>query len=287
MIGPDRPVPACEQGYGLIAAVAAIAVFGALALSVVTATRVSIAAGAGEMARARADAAADAGLAIAEHGVVTGNDQFLALVHGRAREIEFDGSRITVHVVDERGKIPLGHVEADTTARMLEQAGLSGENLTIASDSLQDWLDDDDQPRSAGAESAWYARQGYGPRNGGPLTVDELARVRGFGPRLAERLRGYVTVDPDIQAFDPTYAQPGAIAAMTANGDLTPEAIQARREADGQQVALEIVKPGQFLNRPLTIIVDAQTPDGGHAHREVVIVVTGKPAQPYLIHAVR
>lgn len=276
-----------EQGYALVAAVAAIAVFGALALAIGTATRISIASGSGELARARAEAAADAGLAIAEHGLVAGDDAFLALVHGRDRKITFDGSEVTIRITDERGKIPLGHIEGATIARMFSQAGLEGEQLAIASDSLQDWLDDDDQARANGAETAYYAQFGIAPRNGTPLSVDELARVRGVGPRLANQLRPYVTVDRDVLSINPAFAQPRALAALEEGGDLAPAAIQRQREADGEQIAIQITKSKELLNHPLTIAVDADAPGGARAHHEAVIVVTGKASQPYLIHAVR
>lgn len=276
-----------EQGYALVAAVAAIAVFGALALAIGTATRISIASGSGEIARARAEAAAEAGLAIAEHGLVAGDEAFLALLRGREHTIAFDGSTVTVRITDERSKIPLGHIEAETISRMLNQAGLEGDELAIASDSLQDWLDDDDQPRANGAESAYYAQLGIAPRNGTPLSVDELARVRGIGPRLASRLRPYVTVDRDVLTLDPALAEPRALAALKDGGELAPGALQRDREAGGEQVAIEIIKRKDFVNRPLTIAVDADSPGGGHSHHEAVIVVTGNASKPYLIHAVQ
>ena len=279
---PGVALKAGEAGYALIAAVAVIAVFAALALAIGTATRISIASGAGDLARARADAAADAGLAIAEHDLAAGDEAMLALLHGRQREIEFAGSHLRVHVIDERGKIPLNHIEEDVITRMFQTAGLSGPELEIASDSLLDWLDDDDQPRPNGAESAYYAGQGIAPRNGGLASVDELARVRGVGPRLAERLRPYVTVDPSAQPFDPSYAQPQAVAAMSAGGDASADA-----GPGDEQVALDTTTLKDLINRPLTITVDADAPGGGHAHHEAVVVLTGKPDQPYLIHAVR
>ncbi len=276
-----------ERGYALIAAVAAIAVFATLALVVIMATRMSIATGSSELARARADAAADAGLAIAAHGLVAGEDVFLELVRGRAHQIEFQGSRITIRVADERGKIPINHLEDDTIIRMFRQAGLSDAQLAIASDSLADWIDGDDQPHANGAEAAWYAPLGIAPRNGGLLSIDELARVRGVGPALVARLRPYVTVDAGVKAIDPTYARPQALAAMNEGGDIAPDAIERQQDAANGGTALDTSTRKNFLNRPMTISVDADTPDGGHAHHEAVIVVTGDANKPYLLHAVR
>ncbi len=282
---PALPPAPGEQGYALIAAVAAIAVFGALALAITTATRISIAGGTGEQTRARADAAADAGVAIALQGLVSGDNETLALIGGRSRRFEFAGSHVSIRITDERGKIPLNHIEDDTATQMLEQAGLSGERLAVARDSLLDWIDDDDQPRANGAEAAEYAPLGIAPRNGGLLSVDELARIRGFTPALVKQLRPYVTVDAGAQPFDPTHAQPQALAVMSWAGADSPEVIERQRELAGQRVALEIVRPNAIFGHPLTIAVDADAAGGGHAHHEVVVVVTGRPAQPYLIHS--
>ncbi len=276
-----------ERGYALIAAVAAIAVFGALALAIATATRISIAGGDGELARARADAAADAGLAIALQGLIEGDEDMLALVGGRRRRIDFAGARLTIRVTDERGKILLNHIEDDTVTQLLEQTGLSGDELAVARDSLLDWLDSDDLPRANGAETQYYARLGIAPRNGPLASIDELARIRGFTPRLIDQLRPYVTIDNDALPFDPGHAQPQALAVMSTAGGDWPEVIERQREMSGEQPALDAAQPKALLGRPLTIAIDADAPGGGHAHREVIAVITGRPLQPYVIHSVQ
>ena len=280
-----KTTTAGEQGYALIAAVAAIAVFGALALAIMTATRIGIARSDGEMARARADAAADAGVAIALQGLIGNDADMLALVGGRQRRIDFAGAHLTIGVTDERGKIPLNHIADDTVTGMLQQAGLSDDQVATARDSLLDWLDPDDLPRANGAENDYYAGLGIAARNGELASVDELARVRGFTPGLVDQLRPYVTVDNDAQPFDPTHAQPQAIAVMNAAGAGSPEAIERTREQAGEQTALDAYQPKTIIGHPLTIAVDADAGGGGHAHHEVVVVVTGNPGQPYVIHS--
>ena len=274
-----------ERGYGLVVAVAAMAVCALAALAIAEASRVTVIAGQGDYARARADAAADAGMAITLHHLAALDEAALQQIDGRPRTIEFDGARIVVCLVDERGKIALNHVEDDTIDRMLEQAGLTGAALTTARDGLLDWIDEDDQPRAQGAEAADYARFGIAPRNGNLLSIDELARVRGFSPALVDRLRGFVTVDPDAQPFDPAHAQPRALAAMKSDADISLEVIERERELAGQQVALAGGNPKDLLHRPIMIAVDADVA-GGHVHREEVVVITAKPDHPWEIHAV-
>ena len=210
----------------------------------------------------------------------------MAQIAGGERTLSFDNAALTIRIADERGKIPINHLEDDGVRRMLEQAGLSGPALDVASDSLLDWLDDDNQPRPHGAEAADYAPQGISPRNGGLLSLGELARVRGIGPVLARRLARYVTVDPDVLALDHDHARPEAVAAMTENGDLGPEAIERQRAVAGQRAALDSVSRKDLVAVPLSIAVDARTGDGGHAHVEGIVVLTGDDDRPYAFHAV-
>jgi general secretion pathway protein K len=273
-----------ERGYGLVTAVLAMAVAAMAALAIAQASRVAVAGGEGDLARARADAAADAGFAITLHHLAALDDTALQAIDGRPRVIDLDGARITVRMIDERGKIAINHAEDATLVRMLQQAGLAGDALATARDGLLDWIDDDDLARDHGAEAGDYARSGIAPRNAGLLSIDELARVRGFSPALVERLRDYVTVDPDVLAFDPAHAQPRALAAMKPEADLSPQVIEREREAAGEQVALAGGDPRDLLHRPVTIAVDADVP-GGHVHRTCVVVLTGKPDHPWDIHA--
>jgi len=55
-----------------------------------------------------------------------------------------------------------------------------------AADSILDWIDEDDEARTYGAESAYYMslEPPYAPKNGPLDTVEELLRVKGVTPQL-------------------------------------------------------------------------------------------------------
>lgn len=282
-----RGAPADERGYALVAAVVAIMLFAMIALALVARTRAGLETAAGEIARARAAAAADAGFAIALHGLVQRDEASLAALDGRARQIGFHEAAITIHLIDERGKVPLNQIEPPTLERLLRSAGLDGGDLEVARDSLLDWLDNDDDPRPDGAESAWYARQGITPRNGPLSSIDELARVRGFSPEVIARLRPLVTTEPDALPFAPDHAEPAAIAAMQQDdADATAQIDRAREQA-GQRTAIAFTDPHMALKRPITISVDARVPGGGHVHREGVVMIFDDEARPYEIRNLR
>lgn len=71
-------------------------------------------------------------------------------------------------------------------------------------DAILDWIDSDSTPRQQGAESDSYTtlKPGYAPRNGPPMTIEELLLVRGVTPRLlfgvdADRMYGSVVAGAD------------------------------------------------------------------------------------------
>jgi type II secretory pathway component PulK len=73
---------------------------------------------------------------------------------------------------------------ASSSARQLLMA-LPGMTEPVA-DAILDWLDEDDEAREYGAESAYYAtlEPPYAPKNGPLDTVEELLRVRGVTPEM-------------------------------------------------------------------------------------------------------
>lgn len=276
------PRGAGEQGYALVAAVAAIAVFAAMALAIISTTRISIAAAGGELAAARAHLAADDGVETVLHALALGEDPALALLDGGQMRLGVDGAQVVVRLADERGKIPLNFLDDATVERMLAGAGLDAAQVAIARDSLLDWIDDDDLARADGAEAPFYAPRGIEPRNASLRTIDELGAIRGFTPQLVARLRPYVTVEANTLPFDARHASPQALAAMD-NRDNSAETIERQREAAGQRTALGFTDKRTLVGRPITITADAVTPDGGHARRDLVVVMTGRLTYPWVI----
>jgi general secretion pathway protein K len=274
-----------ERGYALIAAVASIAVFAAIALAIISATRIDIVKGRGEISSVRARLAAEAGLAIALHGLMNRDLATLALLDGRSQELEFAGSQLAITLIDERGKVALNAIEASVIERMLTEAGLESAQMAIARDSLLDWQDADDEALPDGAEIPFYAKLGITPRNGNLQSIDELGTIRGFTPELVARLRPFVTVEGNAVPFSTRYAGPKALAAIgDSRGAVT--GIERQREIAGQRTAIGFTDQTPIIGRPITISVEATTPDRGRHHLEAIVEVTGKPAHPYVIRRI-
>lgn len=273
-----------KRGYALVAAVASIAVFAAMALAMLTATKAAVVTGIAEVGQARAAAAADAGIALALSGLVNDDPGARWTIDGTARTLDFAGARLSVRVEDERGKVPINLMSPDIAGRLLESFGLEGEGLRVARDSLLDWLDADDDRRPSGAEDAFYAPLGYRPRNGAMASVGELRRVRGFDAALVRRMMPILTVNFGRGNFEWNHATPQAIEIMMGN-DGTTELLDRKRELAGQRTAIDLTPSSELIAHPLMITSVAITPDGARAERRQVVELTGSAMRPYVVRS--
>jgi general secretion pathway protein K len=91
-------------------------------------------------------------------------------------------------------------------------------------DAIVDWVDADDAPEAAGAETLYYQslRPSYRPANAPLQTLREVRLIKGMTPEIVEKLLRYVTVYPQegeskinintadflvLQALDPRVTQ--------------------------------------------------------------------------------
>jgi general secretion pathway protein K len=274
-----------ERGSALVAVVASLLVFSLLALGLAHSMRGTVVSGSAEVEAARAGAAADAGLMLAVHNLVTRPPETRFPIDGRPVKARFGDADLDIRVIDERGRIPLNLIDEPEVVALLEALGLEGERLRVARDSFLDWRDDDDEARLDGAESDYYAAARVYPRNGPLLSVGELGRIRGFTPELVERMRPAVTVSFGSGSFDARFAHPLAIGVMLGGGTNSPAAIARARELEGQRTALALEVDVPLVGRPLTVDVVATLPTGARAQRRMVIELTGADTRPYVVRS--
>jgi len=69
---------------------------------------------------------------------------------------------------------------------------------------IADWIDEEETPRSGGAEADWYLsqKQPYRPRNKPLLTLEEAKRIKGVAA-IFDKIRPFVTVYGDQAAGSP------------------------------------------------------------------------------------
>lgn len=276
-------VPKSEAGYALVAAVAAILFFAIVALGVLALTQRAVVAGSAEVEAARASAAADAGMALALQGLLSAAPGDGFPIGDRHNPSRFDGADLDIVITDERGKVPVNLLDEKQLTALLEIVGLNGEPLAIARDSFLDWIDDDDAARADGAEVDYYRLKGLRPRNAGLLTLGELARIRGFTPTIAEKIRTVATTDFGNGGFDARFASPTAIRIMYPDGDAAVAEIVRARESQGQTTAFSFGDRPSLVGRPVTITVKATYASGTVAERSCVVELTGAARRPYVI----
>ena len=138
---------------------------------------------------------------------------------------------LTAQIEDERGKLNLNDLAAggDPNARKAKvlRAKRLFELLQINPDlvdAIVDWVDADDVPEAAGAETLYYQslRPPYRAANAPLQSVRDLKLIKGMTPDVVERLLRYVTVYPKegenkvnintadilvLQALDPRISQ--------------------------------------------------------------------------------
>ena len=275
-----------DEGYALVAAVASMGVFAAMALALLSATRMGIDDAAAERAALEASAAADAGFAMAMSKLLSDDPTERWSIDARVRRLVYDHAEIRVRIEDERGKVPIARLDEKLATRLLEEVGLTGDRLRIARDSLLDWTDDDDDARPFGAEAAYYQAAGIRPANGFLGSIEELRSIRGFDAETVERIKPLATAYTAMAGFDSKNANPRALAIMEeGGGEGGPAAIERAREAAGQRTAIAFADTTDLTRRPLTIVVEASLPDGARALRHTVVELTGDSDRPYFIRA--
>lgn len=109
-----------------------------------------------------------------------------------------------------------------TYRKLLRALGVPGEQAVQLADSLADWLDHDDSPRPAGAESAYYLalQPAYPPAGRALDQLSNLLRIKGYSPALIERLAPYVCVLPSQQPVNVNTAPPEVLHAIQPGLDL-------------------------------------------------------------------
>lgn len=271
-----------EGGYAMIAAVAAVAVFGYLSLAALKDGRSAVVAAGAAASQARLAADADAGVALAIHNLGLSDPTRRWSLVAPPRMLDFDGARLTIAIEDENGKAPINFLRADQLHRLFALGGADSRQVDGLTEALLDLRGDPRGPEGGGgAGFPRIDRRLDGQR--GPLTsVAELTLLPGMTPALYARLAPAVTVHAVTLSFDPRTAPPLALAVMAPDLTNAPRGIDQTRARAGETPALAGLPPVVLAGRTVTVRVDA---DAGSAHlrRTAVVEFTGAAQRPYIM----
>lgn len=200
---------ACHEGSALMLMVWALLLMSVTVMGVVEYIRYSAEEAKLGAAEFYALHLAESGLAVGLHPEARRGDKVLKQKIGSDSGfdvvINYEGARIPINfVTDDRLR--------EAVYQLFIRWGLNSDEAGVASESLADWVDRDDDVRANGAESAFYQEQGIEdmPRQGGFVDVDEMLLVRGMG--VVDRLK------PDWREFFSVYGD-GTIDLRTAFKD--------------------------------------------------------------------
>jgi len=264
-----------------VAAITAVAAFSYIAFQVLAANEGGIAIVRGRIEQARLSAAADAGIAMAIHGLGDEDRGARWSIDGRARELDFDGVSLNVVVEDERGKAPLAGLN-DPQARVLFQgAGASGDRLDALVAEFRDWQTEDTTvpppPPPPGP-----------PIRHGPIrTIGELAALKDMTPDIFAQVAPAVTVFfEESGGFNVADAQPLAVATMSELSVEGPDQL-AGDSLFANERPVEVIAPDDhYIAHTLTVKVIARDRNGAHTHRMAIIELTGDKAKPFWVRYV-
>jgi general secretion pathway protein K len=251
-----------ERGYVMLAAVAAVAAFGYLALAALGGGRSAVIAAGAELTQARLSAACDAGAALAIRQLDLVDPARRWRLVGPPHEIMFDGMTLAITVEDENGKAPINFLQVGELRRLFELGGADPKDVgrLVANFTA---LRGDLTP--AGAPSPPIDPR-IAAQRGRLTSIEELQLLPGMTPALYARIAPAVTVNSTTAAFDPRTASPLALAVMAPR---TPPA----KPAEAPPVAGHIV----------TVRVEATDGRGGRVRRTTVVDFTASAARPYYV----
>lgn len=233
----------------MVAAVATTAFFAYVAFQAIASARSAVTSARAEAVRAGLSADADAGMALAAHGLGLEDPAQRWRLTGEQREVEFDGARLVIAVEDENGKVPLNFIARPQLVQLFSEGGASAAEAGALSDEL-------------------LAERKADPR--GLSALDQLAALQGMTPALYARIGPVVTVASPIDAFDPRTASPLALSVM---------------RSSLRDPGSEPLPAPSLTGRAFTIRVQATDGRGGAVWRTYVVEMTGARARPYLVRS--
>lgn len=196
-----------------------------------------------QRSEARFDAQRHKARLIAESGVSLGVHPDISPVDDVLHQtFEPSGFQLDVTITSEQGRILINFATDEFVIQGLTELfilwGLNPDDAQTAADSLSDWVDSDNDPRTGGAENTYYAALGYDeyPRNKAFGSIEEMLLVRGMDVVSSTKpdWRDYFTLYGDGKV-DINAADADVIAAFTGVHESDAQRfVDARNGPDGQ-----------------------------------------------------
>ena len=93
---------------------------------------------------------------------------------------------VSIKIIDLERFVNINNANSEELQQALTLMGVDADSISVVSDSIQDWIDTDDDPRIAGAESDYYQSltPSYYAKNAPIDDLSELLLVKGVTPEM-------------------------------------------------------------------------------------------------------
>jgi general secretion pathway protein K len=262
-----------QRGIALVAVLWVVAILALVAGVFIRETRTEIALTRNLAEDAKAEALIEAGVNRSIL-VLLGLDESIPWrVDGTPFAFDYGGGIVQVSIQDEGGKIDLNRSGDAVLRGLFTSVGVGQDAAQHLVDAIADFRDADRLRHVNGAEDA-YARAGLPSKDAPFAATEELLQVYGMTPEIYARVVPYVTVYSPRRDVNLATAPAAVLAALPY---LSSDRARAILDQRGGEQGLG----RRFRIIAVTLIVEATTPSGGKATREVVLRRSGSGTRPF------
>jgi general secretion pathway protein K len=140
-------------------------------------------------------------------------------------------------LMDEERRINVNTASGEILKRLLEGTGeVASQEAKDITDSMLDWIDEDDEPRENGAEEGYYAnvQKAYSCPNVEFEALEELLFVKGMTAGIFDKVKGYLTVYGN-GLINVNTAGKAVLRAMGMSEGLVEKILRFRRGSDDEE----------------------------------------------------
>lgn len=281
-----------ERGIALVAVLWALALLAAVLIGFSGTTRTETVLTRNLLEQARARHLADGAIQLAILRLLDPRAESKVRIDGAPFAVNADGIEIAVSILDEGGKIDLNVASPDLLAGLFASAGVPPREARLLARNVVDWRDEAIMP---GAQQVYAALgEPFAPRNRPFDALAELHHIFGMTPALARRITPYLTLFNQREGIDPAVAPAAVLAALPGFDPRQVDIFLRTRppayfREDSPEldlgVARSFVQPSS--GTAFTIAAEVAMAGGATYRREAVVLLTGRPSEPFLIAAVR
>jgi general secretion pathway protein K len=280
-----------ERGLALVSVLWALSILSLIAASMASTGNLSSQMQRNLLRRTQAETIVDAAIAVAILRLLDTRAEKRPRVDGVANDVAFGGAQVSVSIQDQLGLLDINEVDTSLLKSLFESVGVTPDQATILADRIVAWRTRDARD-SRRANNDEYVRAGYNytPRHGRFESVEELRLVIGITPEIFARVAPALTVHSHRPSLDLAIAPREALLAVPGADEKTVDETIKRRALSapsptpqGTTIRAGTIDPTIPLTGRTFGIRGEMSMGQDPVVRRAMILITGDPANPYLV----